>query len=143
MACTPRSARRRSMRSSVRRMRRRAVLPISASSDRLASSQRTMEKLRSMIKVAGPTVGLGEADLAKRSEQGKAAEAQRLEAESAANLKRHAGNKAFAHGDFAKAAALYGEAIALTPESHVLYSNRAQALLELKELEKALQDAEK
>jgi len=111
--------------------------------EREGTEELTKEKLRNMIRVAGPAIGLKEEDLVKRSQQGREAETARQEAENAANLKKHAGNKAFTAGDFARAVALYGEAIALTPENPVLYSNRAQAHLELKELSLALADADK
>jgi len=103
----------------------------------------TKEKLRNMIRMAGPAVGLNEAEYIARSQQGREAEARKAEAEAASNLKKHAGNKAFTQGQFLQAITLYSDAIELTPDNHLLYSNRAQAYLLNKELEKALADADK
>uniref|UniRef100_A0A7S2R9U6 Uncharacterized protein n=1 Tax=Rhizochromulina marina TaxID=1034831 RepID=A0A7S2R9U6_9STRA len=52
------------------------------------------------------------------------------------------GNEAFARGAFDVAEQLYSEAIDLAPSSHVLWSNRAAARLQLKQHESALSDAE-
>ena len=48
------------------------------------------------------------------------------------------GNELFAKGDFLRAAAAYTRGIKAAPDSHVLYSNRAQAFLRLHKVGKAL-----
>jgi hypothetical protein len=103
----------------------------------------TVDKIRNMLKIAGPALGLDEENLVAKSTQGKAESAKKVEAESQANLKKHAGNKAFTAGKFDQALALYTEALGLAPDNHILYSNRAATYQQLKELEKALMDAEK
>lgn len=50
-------------------------------------------------------------------------------------------NAACQNGDFALAATLYTEALALDPMSHVLYSNRSAARLKMGMFSLALQDA--
>lgn len=53
------------------------------------------------------------------------------------------GNELFAKGDFLRAAAAYTRGIKAAPDSHVLYSNRAQAFLRLHKVGKALEDADR
>lgn len=53
------------------------------------------------------------------------------------------GNDAFKAGSFAEAIKLYTKAIELSPDSHVLYSNRSGALAALGKYEQALADAER
>ncbi|QIW98461.1 hypothetical protein AMS68_003979 [Peltaster fructicola] len=53
------------------------------------------------------------------------------------------GNKLFAAKDFEGAAQKFGDAIALEPSNHVLYSNRSGAYASLKQFDKALEDATK
>ena len=53
------------------------------------------------------------------------------------------GNAALADGRVDEALSLYGEAIALQPDSHVLYSNRSAAYCKSKRYAEALTDAEK
>ena len=60
---------------------------------------------------------------------------------SAAEFKEE-GNKYFKDEDYLKAAASYTKAIKADPQNHVLYSNRSAALLKLKKITKALEDAE-
>ena len=96
-----------------------------------------------MLKIAGPAVGLNEDNLVAKSTQGKEEEDKKNQKESQSNLKKHAGNKAFTAGKFDQAVALYTEAIELAPENHVLYSNRAATYQQLKQLDKALEDADK
>jgi len=103
----------------------------------------TLDKVRNMLKIAGPALGLDEQDMVAKSTQGKSETAKKVEAESQANLKKHAGNKAFTSGKFDQALALYSEALALNPENHILYSNRAATYQQLKQLDLALSDAEK
>ena len=50
-------------------------------------------------------------------------------------------NQACQSGDFEKAVGLYGEAIALDPCNHILFSNRSAALVKLGHFARALQDA--
>eukprot|EP01111_Echinosteliopsis_oligospora_P004064 TRINITY_DN1641_c0_g1_i5.p1 TRINITY_DN1641_c0_g1~~TRINITY_DN1641_c0_g1_i5.p1 ORF type:complete len:224 (+),score=79.92 TRINITY_DN1641_c0_g1_i5:1798-2469(+) len=51
------------------------------------------------------------------------------------------GNEAFKKNKFQAAITAYSEAIALTPEDAILYSNRSVAFWNLKDFQKALQDA--
>jgi len=74
-----------------------------------------------MLKVAGPAVGLSEDALAAKSKEGKQQIAEKNKREAAANLKKHAGNKAFINGKFEEAVKYYTEAIAQWPENHLLY----------------------
>ncbi|RXK38934.1 stress-induced-phosphoprotein 1 [Tremella mesenterica] len=60
----------------------------------------------------------------------------------AASIKAEA-NKAFAAKDYPTAVKLYSDAIALDPDSHVLYSNRSAAKSGSKDYQGALEDAEK
>lgn len=53
------------------------------------------------------------------------------------------GNEAMKATDFDTAVQCYSEAIELSPENHVLYSNRSAAYMKLDKFEEALQDAEK
>lgn len=50
-------------------------------------------------------------------------------------------NAACQAGDFDTAVKLYGEAIALDPCNHILFSNRSAALVKLGQFSRALQDA--
>jgi tetratricopeptide (TPR) repeat protein len=111
--------------------------------ERDKNEEKTMEKVRQMIKVAGPALGINENNMTSKSNQGKEEEEKKNAAESQSNLKKHAGNKAFTAGKYDQALALYNEAIILTPNNHVLYSNRATTYQQLKDLEKALADADK
>src|SRR4051812_4948585 len=61
----------------------------------------------------------------------KEEEQDQIQRESHANLKKAAGNKEFAKKNYPAALSLYSDAITLNPENHILYSNRAAALLEL------------
>jgi len=111
--------------------------------EREKNEANTLDKVRQMLKVAGPAVGLSEEKMASKSTQGREDEEKKNAAESQANLKKHAGNKAFTAGKFDQALALYTEAIELAPDNHVLYSNRAATYQQMKHLDKALKDAEK
>lgn len=62
---------------------------------------------------------------------------------SQAEEKKAAGNNALKEGKFEAAAALYSEAIALDGTNHVYYSNRSNALVQLKRYQEALADAER
>lgn len=53
------------------------------------------------------------------------------------------GNAAFSSGKFEEAIQHFGEAIALAPENHVLYSNRSAAYASLHKYQDALRDAKK
>ncbi|KAK9717136.1 Hsp90 cochaperone [Basidiobolus ranarum] len=53
------------------------------------------------------------------------------------------GNKAFLAKDYENAIKYFSEAIELTPDNHVFYSNRSACFASLKQYEKALEDAEK
>ena len=53
------------------------------------------------------------------------------------------GNDAMKANDFETAVKLYGEAITLAPDNHVLYSNRSAAYMKLDRYQDALEDAEK
>lgn len=61
---------------------------------------------------------------------------------SANDLKTQ-GNALFQSGDFAQALKLFSEAITLSPEDHVLYSNRSACHAKLENYPSALNDAEK
>ena len=52
------------------------------------------------------------------------------------------GNEALKKGDAKEAIKLYSQAIEVTPENHVLYSNRCAAYMKLEEFDHALEDAE-
>jgi tetratricopeptide (TPR) repeat protein len=54
--------------------------------------------------------------------------------------KKAAGNKAFGQGEFSAAISSYSEAIALDPDNHVLFSNRAAAFLSKRDYNEALTD---
>jgi len=105
------------------------------------SEQKTTEQLKEMLKMAGPTVGLEEAELLAKSKEGRAELEEKYKVEAQANMKKHAGNKAFSNGDYPTAIKRFTEAIEITPENHLLYSNRSMAYIQLKDWEDALQDA--
>lgn len=63
--------------------------------------------------------------------------------EDRADYKKKQGNDAFKAGNYLQAAVFYTEAIALTPDNHIVYSNRCACFLKTGEYGKALQDAEK
>lgn len=50
-------------------------------------------------------------------------------------------NAACQGGDYAKAVALYSDALQLDPTNHILYSNRSAALVKMGQFTQALQDA--
>lgn len=50
-------------------------------------------------------------------------------------------NAACQGGDYAKAVALYTDALQLDPTNHILYSNRSAAHLKMGQFQQALQDA--
>ena len=50
-------------------------------------------------------------------------------------------NAACQNGDYAKAVALYTDALQLDPTNHILYSNRSAAHLKMGQFQQALQDA--
>jgi stress-induced-phosphoprotein 1 len=52
-------------------------------------------------------------------------------------------NKEFSAKNYPEANKLYGDAIALDPTNHVLYSNRSAARAGLRDYQGALDDAEK
>jgi hypothetical protein len=62
---------------------------------------------------------------------------------SQAQALKDEGNKEFTSGNYERAAELFGKAIELDPQNHVLYSNRAGAYTSLKRFSEALADAEK
>lgn len=66
-----------------------------------------------------------------------------LDAKSVFLEKVRASNAACQSGDFARAVALYSEAIALDPANHILYSNRSAAHIKRGQFQKALKDAVK
>eukprot|EP00026_Physarum_polycephalum_P008497 Phypoly_transcript_08585.p1 GENE.Phypoly_transcript_08585~~Phypoly_transcript_08585.p1 ORF type:complete len:482 (+),score=27.99 Phypoly_transcript_08585:45-1490(+) len=53
------------------------------------------------------------------------------------------GNQCFAKNDFSNALSYYTQAINVDPNNHVLYSNRSAAYLQVKDYQKALDDAHK
>lgn len=53
------------------------------------------------------------------------------------------GNDAMKANDFEAAVKCYSEAIALSPDNHVLYSNRSAAFMKQDLYQQALEDAEK
>jgi len=60
-----------------------------------------------------------------------------------ANALKAEGNALFAQKDYVGAAQKFGEAIAVDPSNHVLYSNRSGAYASLKDWQHALEDANK
>uniref|UniRef100_A0A061S0W4 Tetratricopeptide repeat protein 1-like n=1 Tax=Tetraselmis sp. GSL018 TaxID=582737 RepID=A0A061S0W4_9CHLO len=62
--------------------------------------------------------------------------------EDVVQVLKEQGNTEYKKQNFLKAAALYSRAIKEDPNNAVLFSNRAEALLQLKKVTKALQDAE-
>mmetsp|Transcript_25347 Transcript_25347/g.70913 ORF Transcript_25347/g.70913 Transcript_25347/m.70913 type:complete len:132 (-) Transcript_25347:362-757(-) len=62
--------------------------------------------------------------------------------EEAAQTFKQQGNEEYKAQNYLKAAALYSKAIKEDPSNAVLFSNRCEALLQLKKVGKALQDAE-
>mmetsp|Transcript_53414 Transcript_53414/g.134171 ORF Transcript_53414/g.134171 Transcript_53414/m.134171 type:complete len:520 (-) Transcript_53414:78-1637(-) len=60
-----------------------------------------------------------------------------------ANQKKHEGNQLFQAGDYDGALRLYEEAVALDPEGHIHYGNRAAAYIEKGRYDDALADAER
>jgi tetratricopeptide (TPR) repeat protein len=61
--------------------------------------------------------------------------------ESALEELRAQGNKKFAQHEYVQAVELYTQALSLDPRNHVVLSNRSAALLALKEIRRALDDA--
>ena len=53
------------------------------------------------------------------------------------------GNQSLRTGGFGEAIVFYSRAIELTPDNHVLFSNRALAHLKLRQYAKALEDADR
>jgi len=96
-----------------------------------------------MLKLAGPVVGINETVIVGKSKEGKAEQEEKNKIEAASNLKKNAGNRAFTQGKYEQSIQHYTEAIQLLPDSHVLYSNRSAAYFQLKNWDKALEDAEK
>jgi len=107
------------------------------------SEEKTTAQLKEMLKMAGSTVGLEEAELLAKSKEGRAELEEKYKVEAQANMKKHAGNKAFSNGDFPTALKRFTEAIEITPENHLLYSNRCMTYIQLKDWENALNDANK
>jgi len=99
--------------------------------------------LKEMLKMAGPTVGLEEAEFLAKSKEGRAELEEKYKVEAQANIKKHAGSKAFTNGDYGIAILRFTEALAITPENHLLYSNRAMTYIQIKDWENALHDANK
>jgi len=107
------------------------------------SEERTTEQLKEMLKMAGASVGLEEAEMLAKSKEGRAEMEEKHKLDAQANMKKYAGNKAFAHGDFPTAAEKFTEALAITPTNHLLFSNRCMAYIQLRQWENALDDANK
>jgi len=102
----------------------------------------TEEAIRKMIKLAGPAIGLNEETIAGKSKEVKEEQKEQTKKEANSNLKKNAGNRAFTQGKFDQALKSYNEAIEIWPENHILYSNRSATYLQLKNYDKALEDAE-
>lgn len=102
----------------------------------------TEDAIRKMIKLAGPAIGINENTVAGKSKESKENQKLQDQKEANSNLKKTAGNKAFTQGKFDQALKLYTEAIEIWPENHVLYSNRSATYLQLKNFDKALEDAD-
>jgi len=81
--------------------------------------------------------------LVGKSVEGKKQQEEKTKREAQANLKKHAGNKAYTKGHYDEAIERFTEAIELTPDNHLLFSNRAACYLKLNEWEKALEDSNK
>jgi hypothetical protein len=102
----------------------------------------TEEALRKMLKIAGPTIGLSEETVASKSKEVKEEQEAQNKKEANSNIKKNAGNRAYTQGKYDQALKFYTEAIEIWPENHLLYSNRSATHLELKNLDKALEDAD-
>lgn len=63
-------------------------------------------------------------------------------AQTQAQEEKAKGNAAFQNGDFHAAVQHFTNAIQLSPQDHLLYSNRSGAFASLKDFENALKDAE-
>jgi len=108
--------------------------------DQETRNKRTMEQL---LGTAGGAFGINEKDLIAKSVQGKAESEEKSKKENQSNLKKHSAGKQYTKGNYDKAITLFTEAIELTPDNHLLYSNRSQCYIQLKQWEKGLEDAEK
>jgi len=86
-------------------------------------------------------MGLDEQSIIGKSIEGKEEQKERTKIESQSNIKKHNGNKAFFKGNYEVAIQRFTEAIELTPENHILYSNRAACYLKIGDWEKALEDS--
>jgi tetratricopeptide (TPR) repeat protein len=106
------------------------------------NEQATEDAIRKMIKLAGPAVGLTEGSIAGKSKESKEEQKEQEKKEANSNVKKNAGNRAFTQGKFDQAIKFYTEAIEIWPENHLLYSNRSATYIQLKTLDKALEDAE-
>jgi len=102
---------------------------------------KTKEVLNQLLEQTGQTIGIDEKSIIDKSVEGKKEEKDRVKLESQSNIKKHNGNKAFVKGNYELAIKRFTEAIELTPESHILYSNRAVCYLKLGQWEKALEDS--
>jgi len=86
---------------------------------------------------------LEEAELLAKSKEGRAELEEKYKVEALANMKKHAGNKAYTASEYNTAIHKFTEAITITPENHLLYSNRCMAYMQLKDWQNALHDANK
>jgi tetratricopeptide (TPR) repeat protein len=106
------------------------------------AEERNRQNAEKLLHMTGNSFGLDENNLIAKSVEGKAETKARQEKESASNLKKNAGNKAFIKKNYEQAIQRYSEGIEINPD-HTLYSNRAACFVQLGQWENALEDAHK
>jgi len=104
---------------------------------------KTRESLNKFLEENGQSLGIDEKNLIAKSKEGKGEMERRVQVEAQSNMKKHNGNKAFVAGKFQVAIDCFTEGIELTPDNHLLFSNRAACYLKIGEWEKALLDSNK
>jgi len=113
------------------------------SEEGIYDEKKTKESLNQFLEQTGQSIGIDEKSLIEKSVEGKKEQEEKIKKESKSNLKKHAGNKFFVKGKIQQAIQLFTEAIDLTPNNHLLYSNRAACYLKIGDWEKALEDSQR
>eukprot|EP01129_Flabellula_baltica_P009159 TRINITY_DN3696_c0_g1_i1.p1 TRINITY_DN3696_c0_g1~~TRINITY_DN3696_c0_g1_i1.p1 ORF type:complete len:396 (+),score=134.34 TRINITY_DN3696_c0_g1_i1:67-1188(+) len=103
----------------------------------------TDENLSKFLETAAPALGIDEQAIIAKSNEAKAEQAEKNKIESSSNLKKLAATKAYVKGNYDQAVTLLSDAIELTPDNHVLYSNRAASYMALSNWDLALEDCNK